>query len=256
MSVIPKRKTMLTVPPFEELTLLIFGKPGSGKTSFCNGDPDTITIAAEPGSEFVETRDVLTRDWVTFQKAVLEVSGLIKKDPKDVSGVVIDIVDNLYDYCMDHVCKRLGIVHPTEKDFGKSWGDVSKEWKMWLTSLIDLCNIRFITHMAESDEEMVNEHGLKEEIKVVGPRFSGSKARFLDGVVRANGYMYTNMEGKHCITFKQTAYLGTKDRTGILAELGEVVLPTRKQDGFKHVADLYAAKAVELGFQVKSMKGR
>jgi hypothetical protein len=220
MSVIPKRKTMLTVPPFEELTLLIFGKPGSGKTSFCNGDPDTITIAAEPGSEFVETRDVLTRDWVTFQKAVLEVSGLIKKDPKDVSG------------------------------------DVSKEWKMWLTSLIDLCNIRFITHMAESDEEMVNEHGLKEEIKVVGPRFSGSKARFLDGVVRANGYMYTNMEGKHCITFKQTAYLGTKDRTGILAELGEVVLPTRKQDGFKHVADLYAAKAVELGFQVKSMKGR
>lgn len=253
MGLIPERKKVLAVPRFEDLHLLIFGRQGAGKTSFCNGDPDTVTIAAEPGSDFVETRDVKTRDWVTFQRVVMEVHESRKSHPHDISAVVIDIVDNLYEYCSDHICQRLKIAHPSDKkDFGKSWAEITKEWTGWLTSLYDVVSLRFITHQVEVEEERENELGLDQKYTCLAPRFSSNRgAKFLDGIVSAVGHMYVNKRGQHCITFKQNARCAAKDRTGILCELGEIVLPDKKTDGFRYVSELYANKAKEMGFLVK-----
>jgi hypothetical protein len=252
MGLIPERNVVNYVPKFANLPILIFGRQGMG----CNGDADTVTVAAEPGADFVQTRAVRTRDWNTFQRTVIEIAAMNKANPHDVSSCVIDIVDNLYDYCRDDVCRRLGIAYPGEKkDFGKSWADVNKEWRGWLTSLLDQTSVRFISHQVEKEEEITNESGLIEEVICKSPKFSGNKgAQFLDGVVRAVGHMYVDKNYRHCITFRPSARIAAKDRTGILCELGEIVLPAQKELGFSHVAALYEAKAIDMGFKIHDRK--
>jgi len=258
LGIIPERRQEIIAPPFEELTMLIYGMQGCGKTTFCNGDQNSITIAAEPGSEFVETRAVPTANWDTFLDVVTEAKKGLETDPNFCTGVVVDIVDNLFEMCRDYICKQLGISFPGEKkDFGKSWSEISKEWKAWLSYVMRFSNVRFISHMTERTIERTNEHGLMEEITQLLPRFhSGQGAKFLDGVCRMVGYMYVNKSGRHCITFRPNAYNGAKDRTGILKDLSEIVLPEDPKAGFRYVSDLYTKRAKEQGITIKSRRDR
>ena len=256
MGIIPERKTVDTVPPFEELSILIFGIQGSGKTTFCNGDLNSITVAAEPGAEFVQTRAVPVHKWDTFIDVLVDAQKHLKEDPEFCSAIIIDIVDNLYDFCLDHVCAQRGIAHPNQKkDYGETWREVTKEWIGWLRHAMRFINLRFITHRKEVANEIINSQGLIEEITQVKPRYSsGGGAVFLDGVCQMVGHMYVNKKGQHCITFRTSAYVAAKDRTGILKELEEIVLPENPQEGFKFVADLYRKRAKEQGFIVQSRR--
>jgi hypothetical protein len=258
MGLIPKRKTERIVPPFNELTMLVYGIQGSGKTTFCNGDHNSITVATEPGAEYVDTRAIPTHSWETFLKVINETYEELKSDRTFCSGVVVDTVDILAEQCRDDVCAQLGISYPGEKkDYGKSWSDVSKEWRRAMTSLLKFSNVRFISHMKETTIEVANEHGLLEEVTKHIPRFSsGQPADFLDGVVRMVGYMYANKKGQYCITFKPNAYRCAKDRTGILRDIEEIVLPDDPEKGFDYVSELYAERAKEQGFTIKSRRER
>lgn len=46
-----------------------------------------------------------------------------------VKTLVIDTVDRAYPLCMDYVCKKMGITHPSEMEFGKGWSSVRAEWE-------------------------------------------------------------------------------------------------------------------------------
>ena len=253
LGIIPLKKLEKSRPPLEDLPMLIYGLPGAGKTSFCNGDPNSITIAAEPGADFVDTRAVPVYTWEKFQDFVDELRISLQADNNFSSGVVIDIVDNLFEMCRDYTCRQLGISYPGEKkDFGKSWHEVSKEWRLWLASLSMCSSIRYITHMTERSIDRKNEHGLMETINQLVPRFnSGQGAKFLDGICQLVGFMYINKSGQHCITFKPHSTLVVKDRTGLLGDLDEIILPSDPSKGFEHVSNLYKEQAEKKGFVIR-----
>ena len=253
MAIIPEKTTVKYVPPFEDLTMLIYGVPGAGKTTFCNGDLNSITAATEPGADFVDTRAVKVNNWDQFLDLIEEMKQGLVKDKDFSSGIVIDIVDNLYDSCMNYICKQLNIRHPSDKnDFGKTWKEIFNEWKSWLSYLMSFSSVRFISHMTERGIEKKNENGLTETINQLVPKFhSSSGAKFLDGVCNLVGFMYTNKKGQHCITFKAHNGLVVKDRTGILRELEEIVLPEEPKDGFNYVAKIYEQRAIEKGYEIK-----
>lgn len=174
-----------------------------------------------------------------------------------IKSAVIDIVDNLHQACMDYVCKAKGIEHPQDaNDYGKTWGEVTKEWTKVLRALMGCINVRFISHASMEQVEILNENNLKEEVSRARPTFSGSKAaQYLDGVVSAMGYMMQNGSNRYVITFKQDAKIGAKDRTDILHALGPIVLPDDPNASFAHVAKLYDAQAKKMGFNVQPKKG-
>lgn len=255
MGLIPEYKEVKVVPPFEELTMLLFGIPGVGKTRFCAGDRQNLFISTEPGQQFVATRPIEINDWATFQNLVKEIAETKKAGELDFNAVTIDIVDNLYAMCSDAVCKRAGCTHPSEKkDFGKTWGEITKEWQGWMRALMNMVNIRFISHCKTEEIEVAGEGGLLEEVTRYLPTFSGNKAaQHLDGVVNAMGFVTKNKANQHIITFKQSSTVAAKDRTDILSALGDIVLPA-PTEAWGAVSHAYQTKAQELGFTVESMR--
>jgi len=69
------------------------------------------------------------------------------------------------------------------------------------------------------------------------------------------GHMYVNKDGRHCISFAPSAFVGAKDRIGLLKDLGEIVLPPVPEEGFAYVSHLYEEEARKRGLEIKSRKG-
>ena len=247
--------------------MMLFGEPKSGKTKFCAGNPGAFFLATEPGQEFVQARQLyLCEDlvlklaaanpeakikypWQAFQAFVRQVyrdkrEGMLAK--KQITNVVIDIVDNLYAHCLNYVCGLKGIAYPPENDFGKTWKECRDEWETWLRRLMEQVNVTFITHCGQEKVEL-EAGGIKKEVTRWQPTFKGNKAaQYLDGVVNAIGHVRKDANGRYTISFKGQPGTAAGDRTGLLEALGDVDLQ------WAAVEAGYTAKAKELGLEVKS----
>lgn len=251
MSIIPEKRTEFSIPAFEDLTMMIFGIPGSGKTRFMAGCPGTLFLATEPGQQFTKATVVDITSWEKFATAVKELAEQRKAGKLIYQSVVIDIVDNLNIMCRDWVCAQKGMAYPSDKDFGKTWSECNKTWTEWIRSLMRITNVKFITHSSTETVEVQNEMGIREELQRYIPTFSGNRAaQYLDGVVNAVGFITQAKSGKRVITFAQDPRIAAKDRTDVLSKLGVIVLPENPDAGFGVVADAYAAKAKELGMKI------
>jgi hypothetical protein len=246
-------------------------------TSFIDETPGMFFIATEPGQDFVrspvvrivhwgwdidpETKRYIVPQGDAYVAPKVE-GGVLYTNFKDLvrhlyrekrEGVLeqrsaaIDIVDNLYKLCLDAVCARRGVDYPPENDRGKVWSAIRSDWEEWLRKLMDIVNVSFITHTTTDKIEMKNAKGMTVEIERRVPTFKGNRpAQFLDGVVNCMGFAHFDAAGERWITFKGDPKLGTGDRTRILEQLGAMPLH------YKNVSQAYAAKAKELGYEIKS----
>jgi GTPase SAR1 family protein len=256
-SVLPSKPESYPVPPLDELTMLVFGQPGTGKTTFCSKAKDTMFFATEPGTDFISAAVKKVYKWEDFLECLDELEELkesiIKGERKKTEWIyksfVIDIVDNLANQCRMAVCMKKGLAYPPTNDFGKTWSEITEEWKKQLRRLMVLGNVRFISHCTSQEVETTNEQGLTEAITRYVPTFSGSKtAQYLDGIVNLQGYCAVNKKGEYCITFKQQASVSAKDRTSLLADYGALHLE------WDIVNAAYEAKAKELGKTILSRR--
>jgi hypothetical protein len=81
-------------------SILIFGFPKLGKSTFASHAPDAIFFECEPGLNHLEVFKVPTYKWEDF----LEACKLIAKGEHQFKTVVIDTVDNAFKMCSDYVC--------------------------------------------------------------------------------------------------------------------------------------------------------
>lgn len=259
MSIIPKQPNNFPIPSFDDITMLIFGAPGTGKTTFCSSGPNSLIFATEPGADFLNAAVVPTYNWETFKSAVAELeqtylavkSKAMPKEAWQYDAFVIDIIDNLQASCRDYVCQKRGLQYPPTNDFGKTWSQITAEFKSELRKLMCMGGLRFISHATTQQIEVDSDDGLKVEIDRHIPTFSGSKAaQFLDGIVHCQGYCGVSKKGEHLITFRAGASHGAKDRTGLLAYYG--VLPLK----WAAVSEAYSNRAHELGRNIISKRER
>jgi hypothetical protein len=255
MSLLPQKKTTYTIPPFNEITMVIFGSPGAGKTKFCDGDKGTLFIATEPGQDFTTAAVVDCQDWNTFKNLITEIEikrqGIREKrfplSDCPYLTFTIDIVDNLAEQCKTYICKKKNLSHPPANDYGKTWGEITREWKGQISRLMRLGPVRFITHAAKESIELADNSGILHEVTRFVPTFSGSKAaQYLDGIVGAMGYAFINKQGQHCITFRKEPTNGAKDRTDILTKAGNLPL------NWDEVAKAYSAIAAKQNIGIES----
>lgn len=256
-SLIPDKPKSFPIPPFDELTILIYGSPGSGKTTFCSKAEGTLFLSTEPGTEFLEAASIPIYNWASFKEVLAELEakkkaimeGKLDKKAWVFKSFVIDIVDNLSAQCRDYICKNKGLAYPPTNDFGKTWAEITTEWREALRRLMILGNVRFVTHCTTQEAEVTTDDNLVVEVTKYVPTFAGSKpAQFLDGIINAQGFCAVNKKGQHCITFKQTATVAAKDRTNLLCAYGTLSLD------WNTVSEAYAAKAAELGKTIISRR--
>ena len=71
--------------------------------------------------------------------------------------IIIDTVDVAFQHCMDYVCAKEKISHPSDLEWGKGWGLVKKEWQRVISTLNMLdCGLVLLSH--ETEKEIKRKH--------------------------------------------------------------------------------------------------
>lgn len=111
--------TQKSKPQFSmsNLSMLLYGAPKIGKSTFCSRAEDALFIATEPGLNHLETYNIRVNSWREF----LEAMALIAKGNHPFKTIVIDTVDKLCDFCEQELCAQNNVVSLSDFAFGKGY---------------------------------------------------------------------------------------------------------------------------------------
>lgn len=99
------------------LSMLLYGAPKIGKSTFCSRAEDALFIATEPGLNHLETYNIRVNSWREF----LEAMALIANGNHPFKTIVIDTVDRLCDLCEQEICTQNNVVSLCDFAFGKGY---------------------------------------------------------------------------------------------------------------------------------------
>lgn len=124
-SILPKKKKpgVVTV---EQAMFLLHGEPKIGKTSFVNSVfPEALFLSTDRGTKFLDCYSLNISNWSQFKQVV---ASLIKEKPKQYSTIIVDLVEDIYEFCLNKVCSDNNVIYPSDIDAeGQGWG---KGWKL------------------------------------------------------------------------------------------------------------------------------
>ena len=144
--------TEKSVPVSEpgRLTTLIYGQPKVGKSTFASEYPDAIFLSIEPGLNSLSVWKVDIHSWEEFGEAWAE----LKKDDR-FKTIIIDTLDNLYDFCREYILKKTGFAHESEDDhYGRQYAMIKKEFHKALNAMAtNRFGLVMISHADMKDEK-------------------------------------------------------------------------------------------------------
>ena len=79
-------------------TILLYGSPKLGKSSFASKAPGSLFFECEPGLNHLEVFKIPTYKWEDF----LDARKLVAKGDHNFKTIVIDTVDNAFKMCSDY----------------------------------------------------------------------------------------------------------------------------------------------------------
>lgn len=137
---------------FEDEITLIYGAPKIGKSTFCAGFENALFLDSETGLKNLSTYRVGIDSWETFMETFKELKAQVKSGKCPFKPLVFDTIDNIYQYCMDFVCKKNGLKHPSDLEFGKGWSMVRQEFNVAMAAYKALgLGVVYVSH-ADSTE--------------------------------------------------------------------------------------------------------
>jgi hypothetical protein len=152
---------MQNVPLWRQ-SILLYGEPKIGKTTFCSHFPNAVFYDAESGTmgidvptfeNLIPPKDRISdpiSTWPEVLKATSVLEGAVGKGYAGV--IVIDTVQEAFDTCRRHVLRGLSIDHETDLGYGKGWRAVKDEFGMWVKRLNDTgFGIIFVGHQDEKE---------------------------------------------------------------------------------------------------------
>lgn len=207
---------------FQDYLSLTYGPPKIGKSKLWSLFPGVYFLPTEPGYRSLDVRKTYIPNWVTFTKFI-RVMEKKRKKCKTVKIFCVDTVDNLSKFCMQYVCGREKIAHPTDKEWGKGWEAFKDEFTHWILRLCALGpGVSFISH--QNVREVIF-HGLKMPKEVPAmPKTSYTVINNLVDVILKFSYAGKMKGGnkkkalstQRCIYTRPTAIYDAGDRTGKL----------------------------------------
>lgn len=186
-----------------DFTTLLFGEKKIGKTDLTAQYPDTLHLMTEPGGKAQSIFQRAVSDWRTYLGYVR----LLKKD-KRFRHVSIDVIDILYERCMEHVCSEMGIDHPSDEGYGKGWNAVRKEFTKGILALLDTGKgVTFVSHAAEKEIKMRG----GETYDRISPTMAGQARDIVEGLVDL--WFYYGYEGRRrTLTIQGSDHIGAGHR--------------------------------------------
>jgi len=130
---LPSERTKPTLD-LSTRSILLYGHPKTGKSTFASKFPDALFFECEPGLGNLEVFKVPTPSWPEF----LEACKLVAAGDHPFKTIVVDTADNAFKFCSDHICQKHGIEYEGDLAHGKGWAFVKNEWHRVLTKLAGL----------------------------------------------------------------------------------------------------------------------
>ncbi|MCO6439008.1 MAG: ATP-binding protein [Phycisphaerae bacterium] len=131
-------------------TVLVYGAPKIGKSTFASQFPGALFLECEPGLNQLEVFKIATYTW----DDLLAACKLVAAGDHPFKTIVVDTIDNAFKYCTDHVCGKHGIEYEGDMAHGKGWALVKNEWHRVLTRLASLpYGLVLISHAVDKTVE-------------------------------------------------------------------------------------------------------
>lgn len=173
-------------------TIWIYGEPFSGKTYFANKFPSPLMLNTDGNIKFVDAPFIAIKDeitmngriaerklsWAVFKDAVEE----LEKKQNDFKTIVVDLIDDIYEFCRLYVYSKNGISHESDSGFGKGWDLVRTEFLSVMRRLLNLEyeNIILISHESRA-ESLTKKSG--DKLTIIKPSLNDKVAHKLAGMV-------------------------------------------------------------------------
>lgn len=174
-----------TVNKLSQIKIWIYGAPFSGKTTLANNFPDALMLNTDGNinsfnSPYVRIRDELDgrqtiKAWVIFKRTIEEL-----KQGSNYKTIVVDLVEDVYEYCRLYCYEKLGIEHESDNSF-KAYDYVRNEFLNVMKSLVNLnYNIILISH-EDTSKDITKRSG--DKITAIKPNITEKLANKLAGMV-------------------------------------------------------------------------
>lgn len=182
MGLIPdKEKPSIPKQKLEEYFVLVFGEPNVGKTSFANQFPNSLFALFEGGTSGLLTNEVdCVKEGRKRGKSPWTILKELKRDfllgEHDYQTLIIDTEDRAYEDCLNYICKKRGIDHPSEEGYGQGWNALNKEFQT-LHRDLEMSPYGLVAISHADFKEVENIRGQKRD-KII-PSVGGSSGQWL-----------------------------------------------------------------------------
>lgn len=214
---LPKEKTS-KAKRFEDEITLIYGDPKIGKSTFCSGFENALFLDSETGLSNLSVYRVGIDGWETFIETYKELRDLVKAGKCPYKPLVFDTIDNIYQFCADYVCKKNGLKHPSDLDYGKGWNMVRTEFNtaMQAYKSLDL-GVIYVSHADGTEVKTRTGSYTRYDVSMSG-QANKVIVPSCDIIMYAHSVQDKDGVEHRVLETKPSAYWNAGDKTGKLPE--------------------------------------
>lgn len=206
---LPTRKIKCGTP-IDRANILLYAPPKFGKSLYASKFPNVLFLATEPGLNQIECFKIDIRSWEDLREAYK----LLEKGEHQFKTIVIDTVDNAFQYCAKETCDKYGVVHENEVPYGAASGRVNTTFFRFLMLLTQLpYTVILISHERQREVEVDGN-----KIKKAVPSLSTKNAEKLTGLVDVILYGQLTKSGERILFTRPCTWHEAGDRTGYLPD--------------------------------------
>lgn len=199
-----------------QLKLWIYGEPAIGKTTFANQFPDALFINTDGNFRYIDSPViplVSNKDqdaWEMFISIVNELAST----KTDYKTIVVDLLEDVFQYCRAYYMKKLKIDHEGDMGYGKGYDIIRNAFLIVLRTLINSgYNIIFISH----EKVITYKDRIGRELTRFQPNVSDTITSKISGMVDITGRITILSSEKEdgTVTDQRILYLtATKEQVG------------------------------------------
>ena len=219
-----------------DYSTLLYGPEKVGKTTMASMFPKTVFLMFEPGGKALSIYQQPVTNWASAKKLLR----LLERDRR-FDTVVVDTVDIAFKMCERAMCRKLGIEHPSDEDWGKGWNKIRDEFTEWASTLMLLGKgVILISHAVEREIKQRN----GERYHVVGPTMAGQARSVIQPMVDIWCY-YQFKNGRRSLVIRGDDHItaGVRPVDRFLHNgkpLSEIDMGASSSEAYKNFVDAFA----------------
>lgn len=215
--------TRRNIQTSDKKKIWLYGAPFSGKTYLANKFPNVLMLNTDGNIKYVDAPFVAIKDevkvegrvtrktlaWEVFKDTIAE----LEKNQNSFETIVVDLLEDLYEYCRLYEYDKLNITHESDDGF-RAWDIVSTEFLSTIKRLMNLdYNIVVISH-EDTSKDITKKGG--DKITAIKPNIRDKVALKVAGMVDLVARII-NDEGNRIVSFKNNEVIFGGGRLSITA---------------------------------------